>query len=83
MAAARPRRTSVVRGAAGKGGSGIEPIVTSGPAEAGPDGLLAELRTDRDAEGGDALTQYLREIRRTDLFTPDEEYRTACAARQG
>lgn len=33
--------------------------------------------------GGDSLTLYLREIRRTELFTPDEEYRTACAVRAG
>lgn len=38
---------------------------------------------DIGGEGGDSLTLYLREIRRTELFTPDEEYRTACAARSG
>ena len=29
------------------------------------------------------MTIYLREIRRTQLFTPEEEYETACAARSG
>ncbi|WP_341893164.1 sigma-70 family RNA polymerase sigma factor [Variovorax sp. YR752] len=34
-------------------------------------------------EGADALTIYLRQVRRTELFTPAEEYTTACAARAG
>ncbi|MEJ8853828.1 sigma-70 family RNA polymerase sigma factor [Variovorax robiniae] len=34
-------------------------------------------------EGGDSLTQYLREVRRTQLFTLAEEFQTACAARAG
>jgi RNA polymerase nonessential primary-like sigma factor len=34
-------------------------------------------------EGADALTIYLRQVRRTELFTPEEEYQTACAARAG
>lgn len=34
-------------------------------------------------EGADALTIYLRQVRRTELFTPAEEYATACAARAG
>ncbi|MDM0013798.1 sigma-70 family RNA polymerase sigma factor [Variovorax sp. J22P168] len=36
-----------------------------------------------DTTAGDSLTLYLSEIRRTELFTPEEEYRTACAARAG
>ncbi|HSV58462.1 MAG TPA: sigma-70 family RNA polymerase sigma factor [Variovorax sp.] len=87
MAAPRPRRTPVARGSAGKG------RVAQEPGEAGltppelPEGAseisLAELRSDPANEGGDSLTQYLREVRRTELFTPDEEYRCACAARAG
>jgi RNA polymerase nonessential primary-like sigma factor len=38
---------------------------------------------DLGGEGGDSLTLYLREIRRTQLFTPDQEYQAACAARSG
>ena len=34
-------------------------------------------------EGADALTIYLRQVRRTQLFTPAQEYETACAARAG
>jgi RNA polymerase nonessential primary-like sigma factor len=34
-------------------------------------------------EGGDALTRYLRDVRRTQLFTSAEEFQTARAARAG
>ena len=34
-------------------------------------------------EGGDSLTRYLRDVRRTQLFTSSEEFQTACAARAG
>jgi RNA polymerase nonessential primary-like sigma factor len=34
-------------------------------------------------EGADALTIYLRQVRRTELFTPEQEYQAACAARAG
>ena len=34
-------------------------------------------------EGGDALTAYLRQVRRTELFSPAEEYETATRARAG
>ena len=36
-----------------------------------------------DVESGDALTSYLRNVRRTELFTPEEEYATAVRARAG
>lgn len=37
-----------------------------------------------DADGtGDALAQYLRGVRRTELFTPQEEFETATRARAG
>jgi RNA polymerase nonessential primary-like sigma factor len=35
------------------------------------------------AEGGDVLQAYLRGIRRSPLLTPEEEYATACLARDG
>ena len=66
----RPHRTADVRRAAGNGGSARSArIPPSGPAG--------------ESSGGDSLTAYLREIRRTPLFTPDEEYDAACAARSG
>jgi RNA polymerase nonessential primary-like sigma factor len=34
-------------------------------------------------ESGGTLTMYLREVRRTDLFTPEEEFETAMRARNG
>jgi RNA polymerase nonessential primary-like sigma factor len=34
-------------------------------------------------DSGDALTSYLRNVRRTELFTPEEEYATAVRARAG
>ncbi len=34
-------------------------------------------------ESGDALTSYLRQVRRTELFTPAQEYETAVRARAG
>ncbi|XAH25694.1 RNA polymerase sigma factor RpoS [Xylophilus sp. GW821-FHT01B05] len=34
-------------------------------------------------EGGDTLAHYLREVRRTELFTPEEEFATATRARAG
>jgi RNA polymerase nonessential primary-like sigma factor len=36
-----------------------------------------------DAEGGDALALYLREVRRKPLFTAEEELRVATLARTG
>ena len=47
------------------------------------DNAREAIPVDLAGEGGDSLTVYLREIRRTQLFTPEEEYRTACAARDG
>ncbi|WP_095950962.1 sigma-70 family RNA polymerase sigma factor [Variovorax boronicumulans] len=49
-------------------------------ASAPPHGTTAEVM---GGEGADALTIYLRQVRRTGLFTPAEEYTTACAARAG
>ncbi|QRF59719.1 sigma-70 family RNA polymerase sigma factor [Variovorax paradoxus] len=87
MAGSRPRRTLPVRRAVG---NEAEPAIggeTSPPASS-PDDLIAPepsaealARTGDDT--ADALTVYLRRIRRTELFTPEQEYATACAARAG
>ncbi|MFH0128975.1 sigma-70 family RNA polymerase sigma factor [Variovorax sp. VaC1] len=97
MAASRPRRTLPVRGLVGRGRGGLssspdkkalgedalpvegidDPLATKATLV---NGAMAELI---GGEGADALTIYLRQVRRTELFTPDEEYRTACAAQAG
>lgn len=48
-------------------------------AKAAPDALPAEAA----AESGDVLTLYLRDVRRTELLTPEEELHTARRARDG
>ncbi|SFM54329.1 sigma-70 family RNA polymerase sigma factor [Variovorax sp. OV329] len=100
MATPRTRRTSVVRGSAGRGptlnGSGDAQPDGNGHADGEevegssaelsdgtPEIALNDLSGQQASEGGDSLTQYLREVRRTELFTPEEEYRCACAARAG
>jgi RNA polymerase nonessential primary-like sigma factor len=90
MAASRPRRTLPVRGLAGRGGrsSGDKEISPDENIPADPVELNAALSRGAKAEliggeGADALTIYLRQVRRTELFTPDEEFQTACAARSG
>jgi len=42
-----------------------------------------ELPADLAGESSDTLTLYLREVRRTELFTPEEEFETATRARAG
>lgn len=42
-----------------------------------------ELAADLAGESSDTLTLYLRDVRRTDLFTPQEEFDTAVKARGG
>lgn len=53
--------------------------------EAGGDGAVAPLAapTGDEVEVGNALQAYLRDIRRTPLLTPQQEYDTAQAARAG
>lgn len=53
------------------------------PAVDGPDPLLATGLTAGEAEVGNTLQTYLREIRRAPLFTPEEEFDTATRARGG
>jgi RNA polymerase nonessential primary-like sigma factor len=44
---------------------------------------VARAGIDLKAEAGDALSAYLRNIRRTELFTAEQEYETAVRARAG
>lgn len=57
---------------------GVEP-----PPEALPDQRLRELPKELAGESTDTLTLYLRDVRRTTLFTPEEEFETATRARAG
>ena len=66
-----------MRTAALSEGSAARPVDDSGPDIPAP--IVAELA----ADSGDALTSYLRHIRRTELFTPVQEYETALRARAG
>ncbi|WP_414709581.1 RNA polymerase sigma factor RpoS [Ramlibacter sp.] len=52
-------------------------------AEPVPEGALRELSGDLSGESSDTLTLYLRDVRRTTLFTAEEEYATAVKARAG
>ncbi len=54
------------------------------PMPLAPDAELPAAATPEFAgESGDALTSYLRQVRRTELFTPEQEYATAARARAG
>jgi RNA polymerase nonessential primary-like sigma factor len=58
-----------------------EPAIAT--AEAAAEIPVRELPSDVSGESSDTLTLYLREVRRTALFTPEEEYDTAIRARSG
>jgi RNA polymerase nonessential primary-like sigma factor len=47
------------------------------------DGPARDVPADVQGESSDTLTLYLREVRRTALFTPEEEFETATRARAG
>jgi RNA polymerase nonessential primary-like sigma factor len=53
------------------------------PAEEVPEAQLREIPREIAGESSDTLTLYLREVRRTELFTPQEEFETATRARAG
>ncbi len=84
MAASRLRRTLDVRRSAGRGGTVEKSSEDAASTQAA---LAADVDPAAEpalgGEGADALTIYLRQVRRTELFTPEEEYRAACAARAG
>ena len=95
MAASVSHNGRAVRGVRGEGSAAFKkkraaaPVL---PAQGALDFIAEEalgadpsagLRADVSGESGDALTLYLREVRRTELFTPDQEYEAALAARAG
>ncbi len=87
MAGSRSRRTLPVRRSAGSTAEAVSGDEASPPVSS-TDGLIApEPNAEALARTGDdtadALTVYLRRIRRTELFTPEQEYAAACAARAG
>ena len=56
----------------------------AGPAaDPPPEAALREIPADLSGESSDTLTLYLRDVRRTTLFTAEEEYATAVRARAG
>lgn len=61
-------------------GGGADGTRTDGPAN---DGAAREHLADVAGESSDTLTMYLREIRRTELFTAEEEHEVAIRARAG
>ena len=67
---------AAVPGASDTAGEGA----ADGPAEeSNPRDIPAEVA----GESSDTLTLYLRDVRRTELFTPEEEFQTATRARAG
>lgn len=64
------------------------PDAPNGSSHGVPAGILVSEVSDRQlpdlaGESGDALTLYLREVRRTELFTPEQEFEMASRARSG
>ncbi|MCC2674792.1 MAG: rpoS [Ramlibacter sp.] len=51
--------------------------------ETAPEATLREFSSELAGESTDTLTLYLRDVRRTTLFTPQEEFETATRARAG
>jgi len=61
-----------------------EPAQDAPAADApGPDVTTRELPADVGGESSDTLTLYLRDVRRTELFTAEQEFDTATRARAG
>ena len=61
----------------------LKPDGVAASDELGSTGLAGTLLLSEDVEVGNALQAYLRDIRRTPLLTPQEEYDTAVQARAG
>ena len=65
-------------------GQGVPPEPADGPQEAEvPVTNGRELQADVAGESSDTLTLYLRDVRRTELFTAEQEFETATRARAG
>jgi RNA polymerase nonessential primary-like sigma factor len=63
-------------------GAGGPPIASAGGDEV-PEAQLREVPPEIAGESSDTLTLYLRDVRRTELFTPQQEFETATRARAG
>lgn len=71
---------------AGVGEEADGPVADEQPVptiETVPETQLREIPAEFSGESSDTLTLYLREVRRTQLFTPEEEFDTATRARAG
>jgi RNA polymerase nonessential primary-like sigma factor len=55
----------------------------AGGEEAPPEAIVRETPAEFAGESSDTLTLYLREVRRTELFTAEQEFETATRARAG
>jgi RNA polymerase nonessential primary-like sigma factor len=64
-------------------GHGVPPDPADAPADAAAPAVARHLQPDLAGESSDTLTLYLRDIRRTELFTPAEEFDAATRARAG
>jgi RNA polymerase nonessential primary-like sigma factor len=65
-------------------GQGVPPDPADVPAEPEPRAPNGrEIQADVAGESSDTLTLYLRDVRRTELFTPEQEFETATRARAG
>jgi len=62
---------------------GAPPDHDGAAAEPPPEHQLREVPADFSGESSDTLTLYLRDVRRTTLFTAEQEYATAVRARAG
>jgi RNA polymerase nonessential primary-like sigma factor len=73
----------------GRNGNGGAPVAAAQAAEsaaripAAQEAPARELPAEIAGESSDTLTLYLREVRRTELFTPQQEFETAARARAG
>ena len=66
----------------GASDNGVVPTLNL-PEEAAEDPNPRDIPADVQGESSDTLTLYLRDVRRTELFTAEQEYETAMRARAG
>jgi RNA polymerase nonessential primary-like sigma factor len=69
-----------IPGASNHAGRGLH---DGSPDELPPEPNTRDIPADVAGESSDTLTLYLRDVRRTELFTPEQEYETATRARAG